>query len=75
MQFRTIRDSPQLNNEGRNGMNLEYVAVSLDNGKSIKDILTSYLQISHRLLVTLKNENCIFLNGAPAFVYKTVNCR
>lgn len=53
-------------------MNLEYVVTDNDNGKSIKDILLSCLHISHRLLITLKRENAIFLNGLPAFVYQTV---
>ncbi len=53
-------------------MNLEFVVNNNDNGKSIKDILLSCLHISHRLLITLKRENAIFLNGLPAFVYQTV---
>ncbi len=53
-------------------MNLEYSVTVNDNGKTIKDILLSCLHISHSLLITLKRENAIFLNGVPAFVYKNV---
>lgn len=54
-------------------MNLEYIATYNDNGKSVKDILLSCLHISHRLLITLKRENAIFLNDLPAFVYQSVS--
>lgn len=53
-------------------MNLEYIVANDDIGKSVKDILISCLHISHRLLITLKRENTIFLNGLPTFVYQTV---
>ena len=53
-------------------MNLEFVVNNNDNGKTVKDILLSCLHISHRLLITLKRENSIFLNGLPTFVYQTV---
>ena len=54
-------------------MKLEYIVNDNDINKTIKDILTSKLQISHRLLITLKRENSIFLNGEKVPVYKTVN--
>ncbi len=53
-------------------MNLKYSVTVNDNCKSIKDILLSCVHISHRLLITLKRENAIFLNGMPAFVYQNV---
>lgn len=45
-------------------MNLEYIVTSNDTNKCVKDILLSKFNISHRLLVTLKRENCIFLNNS-----------
>lgn len=54
-------------------MNLEYIVTNNDNGKTIKDVLLSCLHISHRLLITLKRENAIFLNDLPAFVYQEVS--
>lgn len=51
-------------------MKLEYIATSNDNDRIIKDILLSYFKISHRLLITLKKNNCIFLNDTPSFVYQ-----
>ena len=51
-------------------MNLEYIATNNDNNKIIKDILLSYFQISHRLLITLKRENSIYLNNTPSFIYQ-----
>lgn len=54
-------------------MKLEYIATNNDNGKSVKDILLSCLHISHRLLITLKRENAIFLNDLPTFVYQSVS--
>ena len=51
-------------------MKLEYIATSNDNSRIIKDILLSYFKISHRLLITLKKNNCIFLNNTPSFVYQ-----
>ena len=53
-------------------MKLEYFVTSYYENKEIKDILISHLKISHRLLITLKRENMIFLNDTPTFVYKTV---
>lgn len=51
-------------------MKLEYVATNNDNDKIIKDILLTNFKISHRLLITLKKNNCIFLNNSPSFVYQ-----
>lgn len=51
-------------------MKLEYIATNNDNNKVIKDILFSHFKISHRLLITLKKNNCIFLNSTPTFVYQ-----
>lgn len=54
-------------------MKLEYIVTSNDNNKTIKDILFSYFKISHRLLITLKKNNCIFINNSPSFIYKNLN--
>ena len=51
-------------------MKLEYIATRNDNDRIIKDVLLSYFKISHRLLITLKKNNCIFLNNTPSFVYQ-----
>jgi len=51
-------------------MNLEYIVTNNDNNTTIKDILLSHFKISHRLLITLKKNNCIFLNNSPSFVYQ-----
>lgn len=53
-------------------MKLEYIVTNNDNGKTVKDVLLSCLHISHRLLITLKRENAIFLNDLPTFVYQNV---
>ncbi len=53
-------------------MKLEYIATIDDANKTVKDILLSRLHISHRLLITLKKENAIFLNGISTVVYHTV---
>lgn len=44
-------------------MKLEYIVTSNDINKCVKDILLTKFNISHRLLVTLKKENAIFLNN------------
>ena len=54
-------------------MELEYNVKSCDNNKTIKDILLTNLHVSHRLLITLKKNNCIYLNNLPAFVYNVVS--
>lgn len=53
-------------------MKLEYIVNINDENKTIKEILTTYLKVSHRLLITLKKENCIYLNDVQTFIYKTV---
>lgn len=50
-------------------MKLEYIITKKEENKTIKEILFSHFQISHRLLTTLKKENCIFLNDNPTFLY------
>lgn len=50
-------------------MNLEYIVTNKDTNKIVKDILLSHFKISHRLLVKLKKENRIFLNGSTTFIY------
>lgn len=54
-------------------MKLEYIVSTNDNNKIVKDILLSNFKISHRLLVTLKRENSIFLNDSPTFIYHKLN--
>ena len=74
-QFNNLRSVPNVPISERKGPSLacvEYIVTNNDNGKSIKDILLSRLHISHRLLITLKRENSIFLNDLPAFVYQNV---
>ena len=53
-------------------MKLEYIVTEKELNKSIKEILISYFHISHRLLITLKKENCIFLNNSNIFIDKLV---
>ena len=53
-------------------MKLEYSITKQDENKTIKEILLSHFQISHRLLTTLKKENSIFLNDSPSFLYYSV---
>lgn len=54
-------------------MKLEYRIKNEDSYKVVKDILLSYFKVSHRLLLTLKRENCIFLNDSPTPIYHTLN--
>lgn len=56
-------------------MYLNYDVQNIDVGKTIKEILVSRLQISHRLLITLKRENSIFLNSIPCPIFKVVQFR
>lgn len=49
-------------------MNLEYTVTLNDIDKDVKDILLNKFNISHRLLITLKRENTIFLNSVPVSV-------
>lgn len=53
-------------------MELNYIVTKNDNNKTIKDILLSHFKISHRLLITLKKNNCIFLNNTPSYIYQTI---
>lgn len=54
-------------------MELEYIVTNNENDIQIKDILFSHFKISHRLFLTLKRNNCIFLNGNTCFPYAKVN--
>ena len=54
-------------------MELEYIVTNNENDIQIKDILFSHFKISHRLFLTLKRNNCIFLNGNTCFPYEKVN--
>lgn len=54
-------------------MNLYYKISEIDNYKTLKDVLISYFNISHRLLVKIKNLNCIFLNNSLASVNQNVS--
>lgn len=49
-------------------MELKYIIKSSDKFLSVKNILKSYFQISDRLLLKLKNNNRILLNGSSVFV-------
>lgn len=53
-------------------MELVYIATTEDTNKTIKDIAVNIFKISHRLLVTIKKENAIFLNNNHAFLWTTV---
>ena len=53
-------------------MELSYIVTDKDNNKTIKDILISRFKISHRLLITLKKNNCIYLNNTSSFVYQKI---
>ena len=54
-------------------MQLEYIVTENDINKTVREIILSKLNISHRLLTRLKKENCIFLNNSPIYVDKTVS--
>ena len=53
-------------------MDLKFV---VENNKyfNIKEILKSYFEISDRLLIKLKKNQKIFLNGSPVYINKEVN--
>jgi len=53
-------------------MELNYIVSKTDENKKIKDILQTRLNISHRLLNTLKKENSVYLNDKPSVLYKEV---
>ena len=54
-------------------MDLEYVVLKKDEGKTLKDILISHFKISHRLLITLKKEKCLFINNEITYIDKKLN--
>ncbi len=53
-------------------MKLHYIVTKQDENKTIKEILLAHFYISHRLLLTLKKENAIFLNHIPVSIYQPV---
>lgn len=53
-------------------MKLEYIISKQEENKTIKQILLTHFQISHRLFTTLKRENSILLNDLPSFLYDLV---
>lgn len=53
-------------------MKLEYIVTST-NYKTVKEVLKSHFHISDRLLLKLKRNNKIFLNGEPAFVHNQLS--
>ena len=53
-------------------MNLYYNISEKDNYKTVKDVLTSHFNISHRLLIKIKKLDCIFLNNSLTTVNKPV---
>lgn len=53
-------------------MNLEYIIKKNDKFKTIKEVLTSKFNISHRLLITLKNNNAILLNNKTTYINKEI---
>lgn len=53
-------------------MKLEYIVTAKDNNKTVKDIVLDVFKVSHRLLITIKKENAIFLNNVPACLWNTV---
>ena len=54
-------------------MKLEYIVDKKHINKTIKDICLSYFKISHRLLITLKKNECFYINDKKAYVYNKVN--
>ena len=54
-------------------MQLEYIVKETDKNKLIKDILINEFKISHRLLITLKRQNAIYLNNVPCFIGTIAN--
>ncbi len=49
------------------GQLLTYTAQMPDNGRTVKDLLYSQLRLSHSLVVKLKQQHKITVNGAPVF--------
>lgn len=56
-------------------MKLEYIIKENDKYITVKDVLLSCFNISHRLLVTLKKQNCIYLNNEITYIYKNVKAK
>ena len=54
-------------------MKLEYIAKNNDINKTVKEILINRLAISHKLLITLKHQNAILLDGNPVPIHTSVN--
>ena len=54
-------------------MILEYKVKKTDNYMNLKELLKTYFQISDRLLIKLKNNRKIFVNGNLAFVNMGLN--
>lgn len=52
---------------------LRYTACAGDEGLKIDNILKNKLNLSRRLITSMKKNNAIFLNGSPAFVNVRVN--
>lgn len=52
-------------------MNLEYKVID-DKYFNIKDVLKSHFEISNKLLIKLKNNNKILLNGTPEYINKSL---
>lgn len=53
-------------------MELVYTATLEDTNKTVKDIILNAFNISHRLLITIKRENAVFINNAPSHLWQTV---
>lgn len=53
-------------------MKLNYTIKKSDNYSTIKDVLITYFKISHRLLIKLKNNNCIFINNNNCIINDTI---
>lgn len=47
---------------------LEYIAGETDDGIKLDSILKSRLNLSRRMIIGLKKNNCIYINGKPEFV-------
>ena len=53
-------------------MKLEYIACKTDENQKLKDILLNRLNISHRLINTLKNQNMVFVNDKQSVLYNLI---
>ena len=55
-------------------MKLEYTVKQNDNYTNLKELLKAYFNISDRLLLKLKKNNCILLNGSsPLYISKELD--